>query len=149
MLKYFRESGGPQSGHGGHLLWPGTVDGFPVRSDSPLPPDLRQGEFEQLQLVLDFKSREFRLWLPEEKTAFDDVMDRIVNSWYMQKNRRDRDTPEGLAVWLEWVQIYGETPTGKTPPGVPVNVSRPTPQLVASPTRSVLSGSPLGQPEGG
>jgi hypothetical protein len=114
MHKYFRDQGGSGTDHRGQLLWPGTADGFPVRTDGPIP-DLRQAEYEDLPLALDFHSGEFCLWKPEDKARFDAVMDRIVNGWFMQHRRIDKESPDGLKVHLEWVQIYGETATGKSP----------------------------------
>lgn len=111
MLKFFTDAGGPE--HGGRLFWPGTADGFPVRAETP--PLLHDEEYQQLATVLDYKSRMFCLWEPADKQAFDQVMDRIVNGWYMQHKRKDEWIPERqhYAVWLEWVQIYGEQPTQK------------------------------------
>ena len=113
MLKYFRDRGGDQ--HGGQLHWPGTPDGFPFRGN--VVPDLRDDEIYNVPLALDFHSNTFRLWKPEEKFDYDIIQDRICNGWYMEKRRIDRWSDEhcGLVVYLEWVQIYGETPTGKNP----------------------------------
>jgi len=113
MLKYFRESGG--EAHGGNLHWPGTVDGFPFRGDKA--PTLRQSEVEQLPLALDYHSRSFKLWEPEDRKAFDLVMDRVVNGWYMQHKRFDNfiESQQEYIVRLEWVQVYGEYPQSKHP----------------------------------
>ena len=115
MAKYFQERGGNQ--HGGPLSWPGTIDGFPVRGDNV--PDIRGEEITDIPLALDYQSKRFCLWEPGEHAAFNDVMDRIVNGWYMQHKRIDRWSDEhgGLIVWLEWVQIYGEV-AGTKHPGV-------------------------------
>lgn len=112
MLKYFGDRGGEE--HGGPLSWPG-VRGFPFRGD--VVPDLKQQEMEQLPLALDYKSRSFKLWDDKDKADFDQVMDRIVNGWYMQHKRYDNYVPEQqeYVVRLEWVQIYGEHPASKTP----------------------------------
>lgn len=113
MLKYFREHGGED--HGGALFWPGTMDGFPYRGQAA--PHLKQEEMEQIELALDYKSRMFCLWDPAEKAEFDQIMDRVINGWYMQHVRKDEWDSEHqhYRVWLEWVQIYGETPRGKHP----------------------------------
>jgi hypothetical protein len=115
MLKYFQDQGGPETGHGDKLHWPGTADGYPFRGG--IPPNLRQDEFEALPVRMDYHSRLFHLWAEDEKKNFDEIMDRIVNGWYMQHKRVDQwdTTNNGLTVWLEWVQIYGEQPNGKTP----------------------------------
>jgi hypothetical protein len=113
MQKYFADQGGQGSEHGGKIHWPGTADGFPFRGPAP---DLKQQEFADVPLALDYHSREFRLAVPDDKAEFDLVMDRIVNGWYMQHKRDDgRDEGGGRIVWLEWVQIYGETPGTKHP----------------------------------
>lgn len=115
MAKFFDERGG--AAHRGSIWWPGTVDGFPYRGDAP--PLLKAHEAANVAAVMDFHSRRFNLWVPEDKAAFDDIMDRVVNGWYAQHKRFDRwqmvEGLEQLSVWLEWVQIYGETITGKSP----------------------------------
>ena len=113
MLKFFQDRGGPQTEHKGYLHWPGTADGFPFRG--AVAPDLKQDEFQDIPLALDYHSERFLLWEPSEKFRFDKVMDHIVNGLYMQHKRIDRWSDEhcGLMVWLEWVQIYGETPSGQ------------------------------------
>jgi len=113
MLKYFRERGG--NDHGGALFWPGTLDGFPFRGQAA--PHLRQEEIAQVALALDFKSQMFCLWDQAQKAMFDEIMDRIVNGWYMQHRREDiyEADHNHYRVWLEWIQIYGETPAGKHP----------------------------------
>jgi len=113
MRKFFADRGGSE--HGGKLHWPGTTDGYPFRGDQV--PDLRENEFNDVPLALDFQSAHFKLWDPEDKRRFDAVMDRIVNGWYMQHQRKDipvdgQDLP---LVWLEWVQIYGEDTNAKHP----------------------------------
>jgi hypothetical protein len=115
MLKFFQDRGGPSSEHGGKLHWPGTPAGFPFRGDQV--PNLQGDEAENLPHALDYHSQSFRLWLPEEKAAFDSIMDRIVNGWYMQHKRYDNYVPDHqeYVVRLEWVQVYGETPAGKVP----------------------------------
>ena len=97
--------------HGGTLHWPGTPEGFPVRSTGGSMALLRADEAqERIVHVIDFHSRLFRLFDPGDKALFDKVMDRIVNGWYIQLRRVDRwsDDPGGLIVWLEWGQVYGQ-----------------------------------------
>jgi len=79
--------------------------------------DLQGDEFANIPLALDYKSDAFHLWIPEEKARYDSIMDRVVNGWFMQHRRFEKwiDEQCGLYVWLEWVQIYGETPAGKVP----------------------------------
>lgn len=115
MMKYFQDQGGPGSSHGGRLHWPGTADGFPFRGDHA--PNLQGDEFANIPLALDYHSDAFCLWVPEQKARHDEIMDKIVNGWFMQHRRVERwiEQHTGLWVWLEWVQIYGETPAGKVP----------------------------------
>jgi len=124
MLKYFGERGGPNSEHGKPLFWPGTVDGFPFRGATA--PNLHETEYQAIQHTLDYNSCMFCLWEPDQKAEFDRIMDRIVNGWYMQHKRSDRWVEEHshFAVWLEWVQIYGESPHSKHPGG-PIDHAAP------------------------
>ncbi len=115
LMKYFSEKGGIDSEHRGNLHWPGTANGFPFRGD--VAPLLRGDEFEdQVAHAIDFHSRAFKLWEPEDKHAFDRIRDKICNGLYVEYVRYDRwsDANMGLIVWLEWGQIYGETVNGKS-----------------------------------
>lgn len=115
MRQFFNDRGGPGTDHGNYLFWPGTIDGYPVRGSQA--PHLKREELETLAIALDYRSQGFRLWIPEEKQAFDTVMNRIVNGWYMQHKRFEHWQPDHAAyfIWLEWVQIYGEVPNSITP----------------------------------
>lgn len=120
LLKYFNNRVAAKAGggentadtHAGPLSWPGTELGFPVRGHVPL---MKQHELSQLVHVCDYHSRLFRLWEPEDKALFDEIQDRIANGWYFEKRRKDTEVAEHLepAVWLEWVQIYGEIPNSQ------------------------------------
>lgn len=117
IRKYFGEVNGTQHGDA-RLHWPGTLDGFPVKSaGSALPPDLKKEELENLDLQLDFKSRMFELWDPKQKEEFDDVNDKIINGWYLQQRRSDQwdEEKKHYRVWLEWAQVYGMIPTKGKP----------------------------------
>ena len=133
MLKFFDEAGGAESEHGGKLHWPGTQDGYPFRGDTV--PHLKEDEIDNIALALDYKSEMFELWDPAAKKRFDAVMERIVNGWYMQHKRRDIVVEGQLlpAVWLEWVQVYGETPSGKNPAGEKTHDQTTTIQAGAAP----------------
>lgn len=113
--KYHGEAGGPQHG-GARLHWPGTMDGFPVASAGGLFPDLKQEEVENLDLQYDFKSSMFALWDEQQKAAFDEINDKIVNGWYRLLKRSDHwdEEHKHFRVWLEWFQIYGMLPTKKS-----------------------------------
>ena len=142
MLKFFDEQGGPDSDHGGKLHWPGTQDGYPFRGDQV--PHLKADEINNISLALDYKSEMFELWDPIAKTRFDEVMERIVNGWYMQHKRRDIEVEGQLlpAVWLEWVQVYGETPSGKHPAGEKAHDQTTTIQPGAGPQGPLNVGTP-------
>ena len=79
--------------------------------------DQVQAQFGDLMEPQDMYPPRFRVREFPGEERFDDIMDRIVNGWYQQHKRIDRwsDQHCGLVVWLEWVQIYGESPSGKNP----------------------------------
>lgn len=145
LLKFARDAR-PGLDHGsGNLLWPGTASGFPVRVEGPAP-NLKQAEFDELRHVLDFHSEQFDLWKPDQKRRFDTVRDYIANGLFMQSLRINRETPDGLQVWLEWVQVYGEIPQGKQPGANdgPITLkSAEAPNLVSA--KRAKSDLPLGQ----
>lgn len=91
-----------------------------MEADNP-DPLLRKDEAEQMPLRADFRSRLFRLWVPEEKEEFDRVCNLICNGAWEVVSRQDRwpeerDAPE---VWLEWIELVHVTP--RTEPHVPDN----------------------------
>lgn len=142
LKKFFSDHGGPE--HGGPLMWPG-VNGFPFRGETA--PDLRGKQYEDMPLALDFKSRSFRLWDDREKAAFDAIMDRIVNGWYMQHKRFDNwiEQHQEYVVHLEWVQIYGEEADEKHPGGKNVYVVGSQPgrkNFSSEPPRPRIAGVP-------
>ena len=94
--------------HGNKLTWPGTMHGFPVRGPAR---DLKPAEYENLPVHLDFRSRLFKLFIDEDKKAFDAVMERAANGWFKITNRVDRWSDEhcGMITWLEWLEVYGDT----------------------------------------
>ena len=112
LRKYIEQS--KNENHNGELLWPGTADGFPVRG--PVS-NLKQEEYEEVPVVFDYYSRLFDMSVDEDKQLFDYTMDRIVNGWYRLHKRIDKwsDGSSSPMVWLEWVQIYGESPHAKHP----------------------------------
>lgn len=109
--KYFQEVAGGQ--HGNHrLYWPGTPEGFPVIAPPGTAPNLKDGELENIDFRLDFKSRMFELWDEQQKAEFDDINDKMVNGWYMAQKRSDHwdEEHKHYRVWLEWCQVYGMIP---------------------------------------
>ena len=115
LLKFFAERGGPGTVHRDTLHWPGTADGFPFRG--PAVPQLHDDEYANIPLALDYHSKRFFLWEEADKLEFDVVMDHIANGLYLKYHRESHWDAEHQApvVWLEWLQVYGETPPGKQP----------------------------------
>ena len=98
------------------MTWPGTLEGFPFRGDTI--PDLKQHEMEdQVQHVLDYKCKMFQLWKDEDLEEYRLINDRIANGWYQERRRREEwdEAERHLMIWLEWVQIYGESVRRKHP----------------------------------
>jgi hypothetical protein len=115
ILKYFGERGGNDSEHGGQLHWPGTAGGFPFRGNQV--PTLTTEETEEIPLAFDFHCKVFELWKEDELREYTQIRDRITNGWY-QSVHIERLFDEERANWrvyLEWNQIYGELPRGKSP----------------------------------
>lgn len=112
MLKFMSDRGGNPEHGGQQLSWPGH-NGLPFAGD--VVPDMRQKDLDDLELRGDFKSRMFSLWIEKDKAEFDRVNDRATGGWYVIRNRKDFDEKEHghLRVWLEWVQYYWVSPTGK------------------------------------
>lgn len=144
MKQFFDDAGGQESAHGGKLHWPGTPEGFPFRGEAA--PNLKQHETTEMPLAMDYHSRLFQTWVEEDKRAFDLVMNRIVNGWYMQHKRIDKEVDGELlpAIWLEWVQIYGEQANQRTPGVQPDERTRsiqihpnPSPSILDSVTRPI------------
>jgi hypothetical protein len=110
IKKYYGEQG--DFAHGGErLYWPGTMDGYPVRTKGMLP-DMKKEEAENIELQLDFKSKMFELWDPAQKSEFDEINDKIINGWYLMQRRNDHwdEDKKHFRVWLEWAQVYGMIP---------------------------------------
>lgn len=108
--KYHGEISG---NHAGRLQWPGTPEGFPVLVNSlQNSAGFKREELENIEYRLDFKSKMFELWDPEQKAEFDEINDRIINEWYSLKHRSDKwdEEHKHFRVWLEWCQIYGVMP---------------------------------------
>ena len=114
LRKYHGELGGQQHA-GGMLHWPGTLDGFPVFSESGSGLNLKQEEVENLETQMMFRSRMFDMWEPEQKAEFDNINDKIVNGWYRLLKRSDHwdDDKKHFRVWMEWGQVYGMEPPKK------------------------------------
>ena len=100
--------------NGDELQWPGTGQGFPLRGK---PVQLRQTEYDQLRHVVDFQARQFCTWDPLSLAEYVKINDRIANGWYFKKHedRRWSEKDNGYWIWLEWLEIYGEIPSGKHP----------------------------------
>ena len=114
ILKYFGDRGGDGSSHDGLLHWPGTLDGFPFRG--PDIPNLKQDELEALPLSIDFRCRTFELWDEADLAAYTDIRDKAANEWYqvVHIDRHYDKENKHWRIYLEWYQVYGELPDGKS-----------------------------------
>jgi hypothetical protein len=96
----------------------GGPRGYPLRLDRGRVsvPSVRQGQYEQARVVLDFKAAEFRTWEPESLAAYMKIMDRIANRQFFlrHQDRRYDDESRGYRFWVEWLQPY-ETPSPEAP----------------------------------
>lgn len=111
IVKYVGEQS-PAS-HGSPLFWPG-VGGFPFRG--PTAPSLKESELDDVQVVQDFHTGEFDLGDADAKSRYEQVMDRVVNGWYVCWYRevyRDPQTGKRVA-YVEWTQRYGQYAPGSS-----------------------------------
>ena len=111
LMKFFDDRGGEGSQHGAPLYWSQqSGNGLPFRG--AVPPTLKGDEIDDLPVRLDARSRAFKLWVPEDKQAFDDIQDHVAAGLYFISKRMDRwkDEDECPTVWLEWLQCYNESP---------------------------------------
>jgi|TARA_B100000809_G_scaffold204189_1_gene205506 hypothetical protein len=115
ILKYFGERGGDGSEHGGQLHWPGTPAGFPFRGRQV--PTLTAEETEDIPTAFDFHCRVFELWTADELKEYQQIRDRAANGWYQITHieRLFDEDKKNWRVYMEWNQIYGELPKGKSP----------------------------------
>lgn len=101
LLKYVEESGGDSRGR---LFWGRAgIDKAPFRGQQP--PMLRDEEFRRLaERVYDADVRVFHLWLEDDRKAYQDVLDKIINNYYRPIRREYLPVPEqkSFAVLLEW-----------------------------------------------
>ncbi len=109
--KYFGDTNGDYPSDQ-QLYWPGTADGFPVLVQKNQAINLKQEELDNIDYRLDFKSKMFELWEPQQKAEFDDINDRIVNNLYSLRRREDHwdNEHKHYRVWMEWCQVYGTLP---------------------------------------
>lgn len=110
LFKYFGQAANDS---GDSLSWSQHLDA-PFRG---VPPLLRGAEFDdQLATVNDFRFKEFDLHDPSQTAAYREVMDRIVNGWYVliTCERAKDETGRIRYVYLEWTERY----TVQKPPTV-------------------------------
>ncbi len=109
LSKYFGTS---HDAEGNPLFWskPGN---YPFRG---IPPAMLKGEeMDQIPLVYDAKSE--LLQLPKDQKRYDEIIDHCANGWWQLRHERfieRSDQPGTLGVFLAWLEIYGETPQGKS-----------------------------------
>jgi hypothetical protein len=99
--------------HGGRLHWPGA-GGLPVRGPGMT---VSQDEYDSgFAEVRDFHRKTFNLAVPEQDEQYHQVMDRIVNGWYVKifiERYRHTVTDEWM-VYLEWAQRYSQLESPRT-----------------------------------
>lgn len=110
LSKYF---GTPKDSDGNPLYW-SNPDSFPFRG---MPPTMLKGdEIEQIPLVFDAKSE--LLELPRDQKRYDEIIDHCANGWWHLRHERFIDLtskdPERILVFMAWLEVYGETPQGKS-----------------------------------
>jgi len=104
IVKFMGEQSRDQ--HGDKLWWPGWY-GMPSRGNIPL--GLSQEAYDNsFEVVGDFHKKEFDLSVPEDDTEYTQIMDRIVNGWYiLHFIDRTRHPESGVRkIYLEWIQRY-------------------------------------------
>lgn len=105
--------GEQKADHGGKLHWPGA-GGLPVRGPGMT---VNQDEYDSgFAEVRDFHRKTFNLAIPEQDEQYHQVMDRIVNGWYIKifiERYRHTVTDEWM-VYLEWAQRYSQLESPKT-----------------------------------
>lgn len=95
------------------LHWPGTMDGFPVRS--PVAPATTQKEFEDIPLVYDAKGK--FLELPAQMAEYLDIIDKAANGWYQLRHEKflGWDAEKKIQyMFIQWLEIYGEPAASKS-----------------------------------
>lgn len=102
---------GEASHDGSPLLWPGTPEGFPVRSGrGGAKPLLKDSEYENIPLRLDYDCGWFDLDKEDDLKRFRVVMDHLTSGVWLRVKRTDVPTATGgLRVFLEWAYVSGET----------------------------------------
>lgn len=106
-----------QSGNGrGKLFWGrADQDGLPFRGAAP--PNLTEEEYEQRVVrVADPNEGTFRTWIPEERKAYLDVVDKCLNGWAMcltqdrwkQRVKLGGVTQLRVVHYLVWAEYYLE-----------------------------------------
>jgi len=120
IFKYYGDPGGHATEHRGALQWvPGEFT-VPIRN---LPRSIMTREELETGVVeaMDFHRGRFRLWIPEELKAYEDIRDKAANGWYQIVDLTrtvvtlsETGEPDQI-VFLEWLQVYGEVINGKRP----------------------------------
>jgi len=112
LFKYIDQR---QDDQGRSLFWPGSQEGFPFRGEKP--PNLTDNEYENLRLFCDAFVDTFYMNDPEHKKRYQEILDRVANGWYFirDRDRRWDDDKKCYVIFLEWIQVYAETPRGIKP----------------------------------
>lgn len=102
-----------RSDQAGNILhWPGTADGYPFRG--PEVPVTTQGEYEQLPIVYDAKSK--LLIIPDDLDEYNNIIDKCANGWFVLRHEKflNNEATGTIRVFLSWLEIYGEKPSEKS-----------------------------------
>jgi hypothetical protein len=113
--------------HPGALHWPGTVDGFPALGPVSA---LSLQQYPHIQLVIEFRCDDFRMWEPEDRARYVQVKDHIANGYFLLRKEKETwdDEHKAWRFWLEWEQVYGDPSVrsaGHSYPAGPQGLPRP------------------------
>lgn len=105
--KYFPNGRDP---HGNAVIFPGTSEGYPFRGSQI--PNLKQDEYDNLEITYDSQTRIFDLSKPEELEAYNSVIDKCAkNLAKLRLELHEYDREKGSWRFLvQWLEPYGELP---------------------------------------
>lgn len=85
-----------------------AIDGAPFRGPAPM---YKEEDFEnKTERVHDGKVRVFRLWVEEDRKAYEDIIDRASNRWYtiIRDEPRFVEKEANFVVLCVWAETYIE-----------------------------------------
>lgn len=109
--KYFGDRDPRWHGSDCELHYPGTADGFPIRTPrGAAAPPVKDHEYGRIPIVADFRIAVFNTWEPESLAKYQELLDRIVNGQFQLCRRTEPAfvaEKQGWTWFVEWVQPYG------------------------------------------